>query len=233
MKDVTEIFAKAVENESSYLYKTAAFILESDGDIWCLPDSDTNEKWACIGRTNGSSIVESYGFICVKYPVALLKENCPDKVKRGLDKCGVYHTSFDEELSCDEAVLRNYLTDVLIIDDRFLENDSLPFDDEAFEKITEGCRYTTPYRFAFDDLLYSYPHYTKSELDNMLKCDDPSVTLRKAEPSEYGLLEDFLYEAIFIPEGVQPPPRDIIYKPELQVYIENFGRRFGDICVFA
>ena len=167
MKDVTEIFRKAVEMQKSYHYRTVHFALESDSDIWCMHDPDTNEKWAYIGRTDGNAMTESYGFLCNKYPVALLKENCPDKVKKVLDKCGVFHTEFDEELSCNEAVLRNYLTDTLIIDDRFLEDDSLPFDHEAFDKITDCCRYTTPYRFAFDDFLYSYPHYTKSELEGM------------------------------------------------------------------
>lgn len=233
MKDVTEIFGKAVDMQGDYQYRLVRNALEKDPGIWCMPDSDSNEKWSYIGRTDGNSIVENYGFICEGFPVALLKDECPDKVKTVLDKCGVLHTSFDEELSCEESILRSYLTDVLIIDDRFLEDDNLPFNDEAFEMITEGVRYTTPYRFAFDDLMYSYPHYTRSELDNMLKCDIPSVELRRAKQSEYGLLDDFLYEAIFIPEGVQPPPRDIIKTPELQVYTENFGSRFGDICVFA
>ena len=57
--------------------------------------------------------------------------------------------------------------------------------------------------------------------------------IRKPEKSEYPLLEDFLYEAIFIPEGVEPPPRDIIKKPELQVYTEDFGTRAGDNALFA
>ena len=28
------------------------------------------------------------------------------------------------------------------------------------------------------------------------------------------LLQDSLYEAIFIPEGVEPPAREIIYRPD-------------------
>lgn len=39
--------------------------------------------------------------------------------------------------------------------------------------------------------------------------------IRKIEDSEYGVLEDFLYEAIFIPPGMQAPPREIINSPEL------------------
>jgi hypothetical protein len=52
-------------------------------------------------------------------------------------------------------------------------------------------------------------------------------------PHEYCLLEDFLYEAIFIPEGIEPPPYDIIYLPELYMYIEDFGSRPSDLAVVA
>ena len=47
-------------------------------------------------------------------------------------------------------------------------------------------------------------------------------TIRKMTVPEYPLLSDFLYEAIFIPDGIRPPPRDIIASPELQIYIERF-----------
>ena len=57
--------------------------------------------------------------------------------------------------------------------------------------------------------------------------------LRPLGADEYGVLGDFLYEAIFIPEGVSPPPREIINQPELQVYVEDFGSRRGDIAVCA
>ena len=57
--------------------------------------------------------------------------------------------------------------------------------------------------------------------------------IRGLDPREYEVLEDFLYEAIFIPEGVEPPPRDIIKRPELQVYVENFGTRRGDYALCA
>lgn len=38
------------------------------------------------------------------------------------------------------------------------------------------------------------------------------------------ILSDFLYEAIFIPEGMDKPPKSIIERPELQVYIKDFGK---------
>ena len=58
-------------------------------------------------------------------------------------------------------------------------------------------------------------------------------TIRKMTVLEYPLLSDFLYEAIFIPDGIKPPPRDIIASPELQIYIERFGTSKDDFALVA
>lgn len=58
-------------------------------------------------------------------------------------------------------------------------------------------------------------------------------TIRIIDEKEYGILEDFLYEAIFIPKNVPAPPREIIYKPELQVYVSDFGKSKGDMGLVA
>ena len=57
--------------------------------------------------------------------------------------------------------------------------------------------------------------------------------IRSLRPDETGLLKAFLYEAIFIPEGAAPPPADIVEKPELRVYTDDFGTRRGDHCLVA
>lgn len=57
--------------------------------------------------------------------------------------------------------------------------------------------------------------------------------IRCMENSEYPLLDSFLYEAIFVPEGVEPPSKEIIKLPELQVYVKDFGVQEGDICFAA
>lgn len=54
------------------------------------------------------------------------------------------------------------------------------------------------------------------------------VTIREIQQRDYPLLDHFLYEAIFIPEGIEPPPRTIIASPELQVYVEHFGEAKDD-----
>ena len=57
--------------------------------------------------------------------------------------------------------------------------------------------------------------------------------IREINQTEYSILDDFLYEAIFIPDGAQPPERSIINLPELQVYVADFGKEKDDICFLA
>ena len=59
------------------------------------------------------------------------------------------------------------------------------------------------------------------------------MELRELRYNETELLKDFLYEAIFIPEGVDPPPREIIEQPELKLYYEGFGTGRADYCIVA
>ncbi len=56
--------------------------------------------------------------------------------------------------------------------------------------------------------------------------------IREIRENEYYILSDFLYEAIFIPEGMEKPPKSIIEQPELQVYITDFGKA-DDWCLVA
>ena len=57
--------------------------------------------------------------------------------------------------------------------------------------------------------------------------------IRAMQPEEYPLLREFLYQAIFLPEGTVPPSRSVIDLPELQIYIADFGTRFGDHCLVS
>lgn len=57
--------------------------------------------------------------------------------------------------------------------------------------------------------------------------------IRPLREEETHLLRDFLYEAIYIPEGVEPPTKEVIDIPELKIYIENFGKNQDDYCLVA
>ena len=57
--------------------------------------------------------------------------------------------------------------------------------------------------------------------------------IRKIKETEYDVLNDFIYEAIFIPQGVEPPPKSIIQNEDLQVYVRDFGKFPDDHCLVA
>ena len=47
------------------------------------------------------------------------------------------------------------------------------------------------------------------------------------------MLEEFLYQAIFVPEGVDAPERSIVRNEDLQVYVRDFGKKEDDCCLVA
>jgi len=59
---------------------------------------------------------------------------------------------------------------------------------------------------------------------------DLEINIREIENSEIASLDTFLYEAIYIPDGVEKPCKDIIKLPELSRYIVDFGRDY-DLCL--
>jgi len=57
--------------------------------------------------------------------------------------------------------------------------------------------------------------------------------IREMLSYEYPLLDAFLYEAIFQRDENNLAPKSIINRPELQVYIQNFGSKQDDYCLCA
>lgn len=58
-------------------------------------------------------------------------------------------------------------------------------------------------------------------------------TIREMRTDEYPLLDDFLYQAIYQPDTTYLAPKSIINKPELQIYIKDFGKQKDDYCFCA
>ena len=59
----------------------------------------------------------------------------------------------------------------------------------------------------------------------------PGITVREIAPADYPLLEDFLYHAVFQPPGQPLILREVVFQPEVYVYIKDFGG--GDDCGVA
>ena len=49
--------------------------------------------------------------------------------------------------------------------------------------------------------------------------------IRELEANAYPFLEDFLFEAIYVPEGSPPLDKSIIFYPELYSYVKDFGQK--------
>lgn len=80
---------------------------------------------------------------------------------------------------------------------------------------------------AYETVLYSFSKKVQREI---LTVDE--IHIRQMEKEEYPYLEDFLYDAIFQQEDSELLPRDVIYQPELAVYIKDFGKS-DDLCLVA
>lgn len=57
--------------------------------------------------------------------------------------------------------------------------------------------------------------------------------IRQMKVSEYPLLKDFLYQAIYQLDKTNLAPKSIINNSELQVYIKGFGTQKDDHCFCA
>lgn len=57
--------------------------------------------------------------------------------------------------------------------------------------------------------------------------------IRELKESEYPLLEEFLYQAIFQRDEKNPIPRSELTKPRINSYIRDFGKYEDDFCLCA
>lgn len=59
------------------------------------------------------------------------------------------------------------------------------------------------------------------------------IHIRELRADELHLLEDFLYEAIFQPQGAELLTREIIKTPAIWTYIDKFKSKQDDYCLVA
>ena len=51
-----------------------------------------------------------------------------------------------------------------------------------------------------------------------------TISVHEIKANAYPFLEDFLFEAIYVPEGSPPLNKSIIFQPNLYYYIKDFGK---------
>jgi ribosomal protein S18 acetylase RimI-like enzyme len=59
------------------------------------------------------------------------------------------------------------------------------------------------------------------------------INIREITKADYPLLEDFIYTAIYVPPDEEMPPREVIFDPEIYIYVDGFGSKSGDCGVVA
>jgi len=62
--------------------------------------------------------------------------------------------------------------------------------------------------------------------------DKLNISIRELGKEDEEFLWEMLYHAIYIPEGIEPPPRDILNSPELNRYANEWGKP-GDMGFIA
>ena len=112
---------------------------------------DEGANWDIIWSLKGK-ISQVCAFFSKRFPVALVKENCPELIVCTLKKCGVLIAPFASVFSCDEAILKRYAPHIIMLDDRFLDDCNFSLDDERLFYIYENIKYVTPYSFTFDEI---------------------------------------------------------------------------------
>ncbi len=154
MRDISSVFERATKNKGNYNPRLVSKEIEEIPNIWCRIEDDSSRNWYTISLINGKTVIEDYGYLSCSFTVALLKDNCPQIIYDILCKHNILCEKLCALFSCDPKVLEQYIDiqEIALIDDRFMEDDSIPFDEELFLKIDEGISYINPYKFTFEDI---------------------------------------------------------------------------------
>ncbi len=75
---------------------------------------------------------------------------------------------------------------------------------------------------AYGTVLHSFSKKVQKQIITVDK-----VEIRPIRPEEYPLLEDFLYDAIFLQDGVKEPPGEIVNQPEFAISVKKEFRQQG------
>jgi ribosomal protein S18 acetylase RimI-like enzyme len=54
------------------------------------------------------------------------------------------------------------------------------------------------------------------------------IRIRPLTTEDEPFLWEMLYQSIHVPEGEEPPPRELLHEPELSRYVRDWGLRPGD-----
>ena len=133
MRDYTEIFSQAIKKKESYDVKKLEQIINSQNEFHCGDYDEWADKyWYMLIPKKLKRYDEYYGYLSKEYPLALLSEKCPDKLKAIFSENGILYSLLEEPLSCDENILKQYVHGKIVFDEHFVDTCDYSFDDERF-----------------------------------------------------------------------------------------------------
>ena len=59
----------------------------------------------------------------------------------------------------------------------------------------------------------------------------PNYTIRSLDQRDEPFLWDMLYQALYVPEGQEPFPKDIVYQPDIAKYVSEWGKDGDKGCI--
>ena len=134
--DYTEVFKKAIENKSNYNFESVRKNINSHSSFYCGDwDAWADNHWYRLTPECVVSYDKCYGFLSAEYPVALLTEYCPYELKSLFDELGIINTRLEEPMSCDENILRQYISYPMVFDETFIDKCDYSCDDERFAMV--------------------------------------------------------------------------------------------------
>ena len=132
--DCTELFAKAIEQKAQYHFDNIKTLIDAQNGLQCGDWDDwADNNWYRLCPESPVPYERCFGFLCVKYPVALLTEHCPAELRNLLHDNGIICAELHEPMCCDENILRQYVTKP-VFDERFLDS-AYGFDDDRFQMV--------------------------------------------------------------------------------------------------
>ncbi len=161
MKNYTEIFSKAIDLSPQYDIDKISDIINSIGDNYCGTDDEwCSYNWYYLCReTENNLLTDIYGYLSAEYPIALIKENCPEIIISVLAENNILFTEFEEPMCCNEDILRKYVHGRCVINESaFLNNGDFSFEDDRFELILQRLETGRQYYIDAENFMFSDIH---------------------------------------------------------------------------
>lgn len=117
---------------------------------------DSDDQAANWYSVYDAIISEEIAFISKYYPVVLVKESCPVSFLEILKHHGLLTVALQELFSCDAEILKHYVRNKMILDDRSVNDKDFAFDQDWKEyiqaRMERKLSYITPYCFTFQEI---------------------------------------------------------------------------------